>query len=606
MKKHVLALSIAAVSSAPASAFQFDTPSDWEVRWDNTFKANVMVRVEDQNKDVYEGRRGNTAGFLADDSDLGFDQWGIVSSRIDILSEFDVVYKQNFGFRWSLAGWYDHAYRDSDHPGNRRQSWASPSVDPGEFTRAAEKLHYFGGETLDAFAFGSFDIGDTVLGLRAGRHTIYWGNSLLAIGAIHGVGGAMAPLDFAKAFSVPGTEAKELFLPATKLSGVWQLTNNLTLNAYYSFEHRRYRFSETGTYFSPAEGLTEDTEFVTIAPGDPFRTGLDTLADQAENKEYGFNVQYYFENLGLETSFIYLNYVDKNIHGLHAGNDLGQLGNALAGAGDPQAAALIALWNAQCSTGAVPCPNAPVVDPDAGTVSVGEARWLFKEDIDLFGLSFAKEIGGVSVGADIVFRQDTGLAPDLENSLGRFYNSPSDLFTQLVEDNLGLVNIPGDFRGYDSKNYLGPTGDAWSVVINGLGLLSPSKFWDGGSYVLEGTFSWVDKCKEQCNLLDRDIDEGEVAVNLAFVFKPTWYQVRPGWDMSMPISFSMQVDGEQSPFSVGGDLNRGNASVGLEFNINETWNFTARYNAFFGPVTAGIAALLKDRDNVSFTLKRTI
>lgn len=606
MKKHVLALSVAAIVSAPASAFEFNTPGDWEVRWDNTFKLNAMVRVEDQNKDVYEGRRGNEAGFLADDSDLGFDQWSFVSTRVDILSEFDVIYKQNFGFRWSLAGWYDHAYRDSDHPGNRRSTWASPSVDPGEFTRAAEKLHYFGGETLDAFVFGNWDIGETALGLRAGRHTIYWGNSLLSIGAIHGVGGAMASLDLARAFSVPGSEAKELFLPNNKISGVWQLTDNVTLNAYYSFEHRRYRFSETGTYFSPAEGLTEDTEFVTIGPGDPFRTGLSTLADRAENKEYGFNLQYYFENIGLEASFIYLNYVDKNIHGLHAGNDLGQLGNVLADSGDPQAGALIGLWNALCADGSIECPNDPIVDPDAGTVTVGEARWLFKEDIDLFGLSFAKEIAGISMGADIVYRQDTGLAPDLNFSLQRFYNSPSDLFTQLVEDNLGLTNIPGDFRGYDSKNFLGPVGDTWSVVLNGVGLLSPGKFWDGGSYVLEGTFSWVDKCTEQCNLLDRDIDEGEVAVNLAFVFKPTWYQVRPGWDMSLPISFSMQVDGEQSPFSVGGDLNRGNASIGLEFNINETWNFTTRYNAFFGPVTAGIAALLKDRDNVSFTLKRTI
>jgi hypothetical protein len=30
-----------------------------------------------------------------------------------------------------------------------------------------------------------------------------------------------------------------------------------------------------------------------------------------------------------------------------------------------------------------------------------------------------------------------------------------------------------------------------------------------------------------------------------------------------------------------------------------------RYNAFFGPVAAGIGGLLTDRDNVSITAKRT-
>ena len=266
MKKKLLAVSVLAAISTQANAFQFDTSDDWEIRWDNTIKANLMSRVAEQDKDIYLGGRGNTgaAPGLADDSTLSVDRsnLGIVSARLDVLSEFDVIYKQDFGFRISASGWYDYAYKDSDHPSDRRFTWASPSVDPGEYNDEADDLHYFGGEILDAFVFGNWEIGDTSLGLRAGRHTIYWGNSLLATGAITGVGGAMAPVDFSKSLSVPGSEAKELFMPTAKLSGVWQLTDNLTLNGYYSFEHMRYRLPETGTYFSPAEGLTEDTEFV--------------------------------------------------------------------------------------------------------------------------------------------------------------------------------------------------------------------------------------------------------------------------------------------------------------------------------------------------------
>ena len=224
MKKKLLAVSVLAAISTQANAFQFDTSDDWEVRWDNTVKANIMSRVEEARVD--EAGRGNSATVagLADDSTLSVDRsnLGIISTRLDVLSEFDVIWKDDFGFRISGSAWYDYAYKDSDHPADRRFTWATPSVDPGEYGDAAEDLHYFGGEILDAFVFGNWYIGDTSLGVRAGRHTIYWGNSLLATGAIAGVGGAMAPVDFMKALSVPGSEAKELFRPTAKLSAVFQ------------------------------------------------------------------------------------------------------------------------------------------------------------------------------------------------------------------------------------------------------------------------------------------------------------------------------------------------------------------------------------------------
>lgn len=609
MKKKLLAMSVLAAISTQAHAFQFDTSEDWEVRWDNTVKANIMSRVASQDKDVYTARRG-AAFFLADDATLSVDRsnGGLVSTRLDVLSEFDVIWRQDFGFRISGSAWYDYAYKDSDHPGDRRFTWASPSVDPGEYNDAADDLHYFGGEILDAFVFGNWYFGDTSLGVRAGRHTIYWGNSLLATGAIAGVGGAMAPLDFSKALSVPGSEAKELFMPTAKISAVFQPTDNLTLNAFYNFEHLRYRLPESGTYFSPAEGLTEDTEFVTLPPGDPnapFRTGLKGNKDKHDSGDWGFNLQYFVDSWALETSFIYMNYVDKNLHGLHAGFDTGQLANIQA-ASNPLAAILLGSWNAGCAAGALePCPpNDPVFDPEAGTIVYGQGGWLFKDDIDLYAISLAKEIGGVSVGADIVLRQDTGLAPDLANGLQRFYGAPEP-FVDLIQGALGLGHIPGDFDSYDSSNYLGPVGDVWSVVINGVGLLSSGRFWDGGSYIVEATFQMLDDCTENCELLDFRVYEDRVVSTVAAVFRPTWYQVAPGWDLTLPMAISYTIDGEKSPFTFGGDEERGSGSIGVEMVKDGVWIVDARYNAYFGPVNAGIGGLLKDRDNVSLTVKRT-
>jgi hypothetical protein len=623
MKKKLLALSILTAISTQANAFQFDTPDDWSIRWDNTVKFNAMARVNKADDQVID----RAGGFwLADDADLSVDRssLGLVSTRFDILSEMDVIWRDSFGFRISGSGWYDPQYKDdeNDHPGDYRYSWASPSADFGDFNHEAEDLHYAGGELLDALVFANFDIGDTAWGVRAGRHTIYWGNSLLAAGAVTSIGGAMAPLDFSKALAVPGSEAKELFMPSNKLSAVVQVTDNLTLNGYYSFEHRRYRLPENGTFFSPAEGLTEDTEFITFpfptrpsAGGDtsnPVRTGYKGRNDQDETEEFGINVQYYIEDWALETSFIYLNYVDKNLHGLHAGWDLGQLGTLLGEPGT-SAGALMGLWNALCEPNGFDCPNTPY-DMGGGAIVTGQGRWLFKEDIDLFGISFAKEVAGISFGLDLVYRKDTGVAPDLTQGLFRFYNAPdwTDLGLPDAETIAGALPFPitpgiieGDYNSYDSDNYLGPVGDIWTVVFNGIGLLQDNGVWEGGSYLFEFTASSLSDCSENCQLVDNRVKEDDVFSTVAAVFRPTWYQVWPGTDLTIPLSVSYALTKEKSPFTFGGDQERGSASIGAELLVDQKYTVSLRYNTFFGPVNAGIGGLLKDRDNISFTVKRT-
>lgn len=606
MKKKLLALSVLAAVSSQANAFQFDTGDDWEIRWDNTFKGNVMARVAKQDEQVvtpscaYKG----CGWWLADDGDLSVDRsgGGLVSTRLDILSELDVVYKRDFGFRVSAAGWYDPMYGDdSDHPEDRIRTWGQPSVSPGEYNDEAEKWHYLGAEVLDAFVFANFNIGDVFANIRAGRHTIYWGNSLLAVGAINGFGGSMAPLDFNKGLAVPGSEAKELFLPTGKVSTVIQLTDNLTLNAYYNWEHRRYRLPESGTYWAPITGLTAGSEFTVFPPPgvdadltSAFRTGYRGHRDEDDAGDWGVNFQYYFESLGLETSFIYINYVDKNLHGVRAGTDFNVLFPLLTGAPIDQ----------------VPFYESPA-GWDDGAKIIGHGYWTFKNDIDLWGISLAKEIAGISVGLDVVYRGDTGLAQGLGPALAHAYNVPVPLEGLVESQGFTIIpTLPGK-TGFetlfsaDSDDFSGPSGDVWSVVVNGLGLLTDNGWWEGGSWILEATFSMLDSCNENCYQMDNRIKEDRVVSNVAAVFRPTWYQVFPGTDLTIPMSVNYQVDGEKSPFTFGGDEEGGSASIGAELLVNQAWTIRADYNVRFGPVLAGIGGLLKDRDNISLTVKRT-
>ena len=537
-------------------AFQFNTGSDWMVRWDNTVKYNLMVRVQDQDKDILSDP---AFGRVADDADLSFDQWSVVSNRLDLVSEFDAVWRDQLGVRVSAAGWYDHAYSGkSDHPGLNKyfpggpaNTWGALSVKPGRFTDTTEDYHYFGGEVLDAFAFAQFELGDISGNFRGGRHTVFWGNSLAVGGATHGIAGSMTSLDLGKALSVPGIDAQELFMPSSRLSTVLQLTNNLTLNAYWSLEYEENRLAQLGSYFSASEIGNEDSEFLVAVPGSEAgspRLGLVKAGDETPdaNDEWGINLQYYLDAWALDASFTYLNYNDKLLHGI-AGYQ---------GLPDP-------------------------IAPDA--IGLGEFKWVYKDDIDLFGISLNKEIAGFSVGLDFVRRENAPLPSDLLAS------------ASLTEE---------EFRAADSSHYVGPVGDTNHVILNGTYLLAPSKLYQGGSLLFEVTASWLDKVTENEEKLNANISEDRVATSAQLVFAPQWFQVLRSTDLTMPMSVAYTIDGN-APIAQGGDKGLGNASIGLDFLYNQMWNFTFRYNVFFGSYDNGGAGLLKDRDNVSFTVKRT-
>lgn len=313
---------MAVAAGQQANAFEFKTGDDWQIRWDNTVKYNLAFRTQDPDSDV----TARSNGPLADDGDLNFgDQWSNISNRFDLLTQ------------------------------------------------------------LDAFVFWNFNVGQVTGNIRAGRHTIFWGNSLLLSGAIHGVAGSMVAIDVAKGFAVPGSEAQELFLPTNKLSTVLQLTPNLTFNAYYSLEWRNYRLPETGSFFSPAEVLTDDSEFLMAAPGVPGvspRVGQVKVDDEqpGDSGEWGVNLQYYFNGADLEASFFFLNYKDKLQQGITGAFDFGQFTVAQGSAGNAPFDQLLAQWTSLAAAGVVPPPTLPSAAA-SDAISVGQFKWAYKEDV---------------------------------------------------------------------------------------------------------------------------------------------------------------------------------------------------------------------------------
>jgi hypothetical protein len=554
------------------------------------------LRTESPDPAVYlQGNNGST-GILADDGDLGWDKWDATSTRFDILSEFDAVYKDKFGFRVSAAGWYDYAYHgrtkfpaENPYLGGRN-TWGGVSTGPGKLNSAGEDLHYFGGEILDAFVFANFEMGNMSANVRAGRHTIFWGNTLLFQGAVHGVPSAMVPLDLNKAFTVPGSEAQELFMPTNKISAVLQITPNLTLNAYYGLEWQETRLPARGSYFSPAEILGEDPEMIMVVPGIPGvlpRMGENKIHDGEpdDSGDWGVNLQYYFNKIDLEAQFFYVNYSSNIPDGLVGTLDFGQATATLGAAGIPP-------FNLFYPTFATP-PD--VLASDA--LGIGQWKWNYKDNIDLFGFSLSKEFKGVSYALEYVRRENAPLRQDLGSSIQLLANIPAPL-----QPVLG----PGfDIDASSSSNYAGPVGSTNHIILNAFGFLKSNALWDGGAYIVELVVSETDKVKsDPYNLLHKKIETGDWAWGLSFKIIPQYFQVFSGVDLTIPISVAYTIDNEPA-IGNGGNPKVGTATIGAEFNIRNTWTASATYTMVYGKPENGLLGLLTDRDNIALTIKRT-
>ncbi|MDN3922947.1 DUF1302 domain-containing protein [Roseateles violae] len=542
-----LALALLACS---AGAFEIETGNqDLSVRFDNTVRLNYAQRVESRDSKI-----GNSP--IADEGTYSFDRGDAVAERIDLLTELDIVYKKRFGARFSGTAWRDFAYDGN----SRRNPAASPLYTPSyvgqKYSKYVNRFYQGGsGEVMDAFVFGGVDIGDVPVQAKLGRHTVYWGESLLLGGNMHGIAYSQNPLDLQKGFATPGTEAKELFRPLNQFSVQAQVTDTLSLAAQYMLEWESFRYPEGGTYLGPVD-------FAFNGPNGQINAQLGFIANGGEvapkqRGEWGLAARWSPEWLDGTLGFYVRDYADK-------------------------------------------MPQALITNPVPGK---GVYNLIYADDIMLYGVSLAKNIGGVSVGTELSFRRNTPLS------------------TQT----LGIA--PGLPAQGQTK---GARGDTTHFLINMLGVIAKTPIFDTASWAAEVTWSEYTKVRSGANLFNA-IGAGYAAAcnapgvdkwngcttksytGLGLGFTPTWFQVLPGVDLSAPITASVGLRGNAAT-TFGGNEEMGNYSLGLGADVFQKYRFDLKYIDYFGrtkdngtAVTAqnGFTTLLKDRGFVSLTFKTT-
>jgi hypothetical protein len=557
---------------------------DLVLRLDTTVRYNLAVRADPINTQI-----GNNPAFTV--GEYSFAQGGLVANRLDLLVELDLVFQGRWGARLSAAGWYDDAYRDHTASGSPALVAAGiPSSYVGNEFSTYTSRRYLGpwGELLDAVAFGTFDLGTVPVSVKAGWHTLYWGESLMLSGNTHSVAYAQMPLDLQKGYATPGVEAKELFRPLAAVSAQAQLTPELSLAGQVFLAWASNLYPEGGTFLGAADFAFNGPDGIyRPVGGSPAFLANAGVSRPDDLGDWGLALRWRPDWLDGTAGLYYRRYTDK------------------------QAAMFLTL-----NPGGVG-PLSPAMPAPF------KYQQYYGEGIDLVGLSLAMQVLGVSLGAEASWRHDT---PLLAQSPG-FAEAPPPLVPVLFPH--GAPQLLGN--SYQAR------GDTLHGLLNVVGVVPGGRAFGSASWAVELTGSrWLTVrdnpdtfyglgygvCRDDPALAaaglargrrDGCATRGHVAAGASLA--PTWFRVFPGTDLIVPVAASYTISGN-SPVTLGGSEHAGTWSAGVAADIQGRYRVDLKYVDFFGTTTTspdgttvtsanGMLALLKNRAHVALTAKGT-
>lgn len=495
-----MAVLVAGASVLPAQAYQFDTGNGpFSAMLDTNIRYNVGVRVEGRDKHI-----ASSANY--DESDYAFDRGDIVTNRLDITSTLTLDWGQKYGVVIGGAAWYDDAYDGKVNRGSREPAASSAGSYVNDHFSSYTDRYYNGpsGELLDAYAYGNFDLAGNPARLTAGRQTILWGEVISLSNS--SVSYMQTPTDVGKAMASPGADARELAMPIGQINFEYQLGSDWALAAQYFYEWEDNRMPEGGTYLG-------FSDFLFRGP-DQGQFGRSVLANAGRKKP----------------------------------NGSGDWGVALR-------------WSPAWLDGTLGFYAREFDERNAWASvrpALGEYQLVYAENTRLYGLSLAKNIAGVSLGMELVYREDAALA------LGSGFSGTADD---------------------------GPRGDTLHFLVNGMQQYGGSPFWDSATLTAELAYVHLDSINSGERFLKKEgyacvggVRNGCVTRDSfqgVFRFSPSWVAVAPGIDLSALVSLTYGLHGNSA---VTGDTTRnqdaGNYTISGTLTYQNDHVFTLAYNDY--------------------------
>jgi Protein of unknown function (DUF1302) len=217
-------------------------------------------------------------------------------------------------------------------------------------------------------------------------------------------------------------------------------------------------------------------------------------------------------------------------------------------------------------------------------------RWIYHEGVKALGVSAAKTVGAWSLGTEVSYRQ----------------NAPLSSLGQAVLPTIGVNTT------LDNKNNPGyAVGETMHAQVSWLASLGPFPAVQELSFL--GEVAWNRRLKVTRNPNMLNPLAHREAASIRMVLSPTFRQVLPGLDLSVPMGASYTGGRSSALGPAFGSHKGGDFNVGLAGTYLAKYFFNLNYVNFYGPAgtpanaanQAQFKQALADRDYVSFSLRTT-
>ena len=539
LKATAVAIGALAGTAAQAFTFEFDGVRG---NFDSTITAGTGIRLKDPDCTlVISGASGNgaPAGCLAPTSALG--------------DQGDLNYAKGDRFTTYLKGSHELLLKmPSDVTFLGRVNWIKdfsatettgilsattpPNLTDGLADDARKDLR-FKARLLDLWVSKGFQVGDQEARVRVGNQVVSWGESLFLPGGINSTNA----IDVMR-LSQPGTQLKEVFLPAPIASVATGLGKGFNAEAYVQAKWNGNYLPPTGSYWSVANGLGKGHDaygLVEVKPRDGGQWGV-ALRWQPEGTQV---------NLGAYA----MNYHDK----------------------------------------------APNFSINAG--GPGVIGWRYAEDRRLYGLSANLPLGDWAIGTELSYRPKDAVSLNSAVSGCSSQNGDCWVDEKRFQWHLtGLLSITPNTAGYILKA-LGA--DTATMMAEAVAIRYPNlKPTYGGDPISAGAWGWGQEF-DPAGTPEAVGTKTSWGYNFDFSWTYDGTLI-PGWQVTPEIYYFQAVKG-RTPNGVALFM-EGAKSVNYILNLVQNpahWQATINYARFFGGSRV-FDQPLRDRDFVGLTLSR--
>ena len=412
-----------------------------------------------------------------------------------------------------------------------------PSLTDGLADDARRDLR-FKARLLDLWVSKSFQLGEETARVRVGNQVISWGESLFLPGGINSINA----VDVMR-LSQPGTQLKEVFLPAPMASFATGLGHGLNFEAYVQARWNANYMPPSGSFWSVANGMGKGHDAYGLAEVEPRKNG----------GQWGAALRWQPAGTQVNLGAYVMNYHDK----------------------------------------------APNFSVDAG--GTGQPGWAYAEDRRLYGISANMPIGDWAVGTELSSRPRDAVAlnPAVSGCASQNGNCWVDekKFQWHLTGLLSLTPSNGarvlELLGADTATLM-----LESVVVRYPGL---KQFYDGDP-IAAGGWGWGQEFDPTAAPVPKGTRTSwGFNLDFSWVYDGT---LIPGWQVIPEIYYFQAVKG-RTP-NAAGQFMEGAKSVNLIVTFMQnpaTWQASINYAAFFGGKSV-LDQPYRDRNFVGLTLSR--